>query len=183
MGRDKALVAVAGVPLLVRVAQAARQALGPQAPLHVVTPWPERYQGLALAGAGFMREEPRQAGPLVGFAQGLAKVQTEWVLLLACDLPGLDSATLRSWRAQLTEVDETMLAALPRGVGLTWEPLCGFYRRRGLSVLQTYVEQGGRSFQGWLAALPVQALASAPEGMLFNCNHPSDVLLQESALR
>ncbi len=113
-------------------------------------------------------------GPLVGFAQGLAQVQTEWVLLLACDLPRLRVEVLQEWSTTLDTVANNKIAALahhPKG----WEPLCGFYRRRCLPQLLDFINQGGRSFQEWLRQYPVEVLPLPEPEMLFNCNTPEDL--------
>ncbi|MBD2440032.1 molybdenum cofactor guanylyltransferase [Nostoc sp. FACHB-110] len=170
MGQDKALLTVEGVPLLQRVCQIAAACAET---VFIVTPWPERYQHLTLPRCQFILEAPVNHGPLVGFAQGLAQVQTDWVLLLACDLPKLQVEVLQGWVAQLDNVGEDAIAALahhPKG----WEPLCGFYRRQCLPQLLDFINQGGRSFQQWLKLHPIQFLSVPTEEILFNCNTPED---------
>lgn len=196
MGQDKALLPIQGVPLLQLVCRIAGALCDP---VYVVTPWPERYHHLLPASCQFIREVPLPGestgdvtsstkvmplphGPLVGFAQGLAQVQTDWVLLLACDLPRLRVEVLQDWAAGLDSLSEEALAEggakpialLPRHAK-GWEPLCGFYRRNCLPALTDFIDQGGRSFQQWLAQHPVQLL-SLPEDdqMLSNCNTPKD---------
>ncbi|BAY25644.1 molybdopterin-guanine dinucleotide biosynthesis protein A [Calothrix sp. NIES-2100] len=196
MGEDKALIPIQGIPLLQRVCNIAQACADT---IYVVTPWPERYQHLLLPGCQFIQEIPlsltphprspsgavrgasrREAlspsshGPLVGFSQGLAQVQTDWVLLLACDLPNLKVQVLQEWIARLDSVGDDAIAALahhPKG----WEPLCGFYRRRCLPELLEFINQGGRSFQQWLKQHPVQVLPVLEPEMLFNCNTPEDL--------
>ncbi len=178
MGQDKALILIQGVPLLQRVCGIAQSCADV---IYVVTPWPERYQDLLLPGCQFIREVPLSGeslahGPLVGFAQGLAEVETEWVLLLACDLPRLRVDVLQDWVTRLDGVGDNAIAALahhPKG----WEPLCGFYRRRCLPQLLEFINQGGRSFQHWLQQYPVEVLPLAEPEMLFNCNTPEDLAL------
>lgn len=182
MGEDKALISIQGTPLLQLVCGIAELCADT---VYIVTPWPERYQHLLLPRCQFIREvslpttdekvgnHPNTHGPLVGFAQGLAKVQTEWVLLLACDLPRLQVEVLQTWAAGLDNVEDKAIAALahhPKG----WEPLCGFYRRRCLPQLLEFINQGGRSFQQWLKQYPVEVLPLPAPEMLFNCNTPED---------
>jgi molybdenum cofactor guanylyltransferase len=176
MGQDKALIPIAGVPMLQRVCQVALHCC-PH--VYVVTPWGDRYQSLLPPGCVLIPEIPlsnetEPHGPLVGFAQGLAQVQAEWILLLACDLPRLQTEVIQSWIAQLPAIDDSVMALLYRSPK-AWDPLCGFYRRRCLATLNTYIAQGGRSFQGWLAGLTVQELTLSDDGMLFNCNTPQDL--------
>ncbi len=174
MGQDKALLPIQGVPLIQLVCGIAQSCADP---VYVVTPWPERYQELLPETCRFITEVhlPLPQGPLIGFAQGLAQVQTDWVLLLACDLPRLRLEVLQDWAAGLNSVGQEVLALLPRHAK-GWEPLCGFYRRSCLSALTDFINQGGRSFQQWLAQHPVQILPlSEDDQMLFNCNTPADL--------
>lgn len=189
MGEDKALLMVDGVPLLQLVCDIAIALCDP---VYVVTPWSERYQNLLPASCQFIQEvplaiegtsdiisssskatSPLPHGPLVGFAQGLSQVTTDWVLLLACDLPRLRVEVLQSWAAELDTVEAEAIALLTRHAK-GWEPLCGFYRRSCLPTLMDFINQGGRSFQDWLAQQPVQLLALPDAQMLFNCNTPVD---------
>ena len=181
MGRDKALIPIQGVPLLQLICQIAASCADT---VYVVTPWQERYQHLLSPTVQFIREVPLSGetsgeslpqGPLIGFAQALGYVQTDWVLLLACDLPKLRVEVLQEWAVALDGVeDEGIIAALVHHTK-GWEPLCGFYRRRCLPSLMQYINQGGRSFQDWLKQHPVQPLPLPDPEMLFNCNTQDDL--------
>lgn len=193
MGHDKALIPIQGVPLLQIVYSIAQSCADT---VYVVTPWPERYQDLLGSSCQFIQEvalpsadeelgiqnissSPQTHGPLVGFAQGLAQVKTDWVLLLACDLPKLRVEVLQDWATRLDKVGDEAIAALahhPKG----WEPLCGFYRRRCLPQLLEFINQGGRSFQQWLEQHPVEVLPLPEPEMLFNCNTPEDLAFDNS---
>ena len=184
MGRDKALLTIEGVPLLQIVCDVAIAICDP---VYVVTPWTERYQHL-VSPCQFIQERllpfegatpPSPHGPLIGFAQGLAYVQTDWVLLLACDLPRLKVEVLQEWAMELNNVEAEAIALLAHHA-LGWEPLCGFYRRRCLPALTQYINQGGRSFQQWLAQHSVQVLSLTDAQMLFNCNTPADYAAVEN---
>lgn len=176
MGQDKALLEIDGVPMLQRVCAIARQCADP---VYVVTPWVERYQAIVPPDCQFIRETAAlggtgSQGPLVGFAQALGQVQTDWVLLLACDLPQLRADVLQTWAQQLDQVDPAAIACLPRHPK-GWEALCGFYRQNSLAGLQAFVESGGRSFQHWLIQHLVTELPLDDAQMLFNCNTPADI--------
>ncbi len=174
MGRDKSLLPVNGIPLLLGVYQVAARITNT---VYLVTPWQERYQDLLPANSIFIHEDLRLGetqGPLVAFSQGLAQVQTEWVLLLACDLPKLQIDTLLDWAEKLVDVKEDAIAFLahhPKG----WEPLCGFYRQSCLPGLNEFIHKGGRSFQQWLNQNTVEVLPSPNYHMFFNCNTPEDL--------
>ncbi|WP_232731891.1 molybdenum cofactor guanylyltransferase [Kamptonema formosum] len=176
MGQDKALLAPQGVPLLQQVCQVALEC---PSRVYVVTSWPERYRDILPASCQLIPEvslpgETEPHGPLVGFAQGLAQVQTEWVLALACDLPRLRVEVFRDWMGLRLGAGSDVTALLPRDAGL-WQPLCGFYRLACLPALSEYIRQGGRSFQGWLASCKVLELPVSDPTVLFNCNTPADL--------
>ncbi|GAX46027.1 molybdopterin-guanine dinucleotide biosynthesis protein A [Tolypothrix sp. NIES-4075] len=180
MGQDKALIPIQGVPMLQLVCQIAESCTDQ---VYVVTPWKERYQHLLTLKSEFIQEvpfsEPLPHGPIIGFAQGLAQVKTDWVLLLACDLPKLQVEVLQEWAAKLDSVGDGAIAALVSRHSKGWEPLCGFYHRRCLPSLMDYINQGGRSFQEWLKQHPVYALSLSDPEMLFNCNTPQHLDLMQ----
>lgn len=169
MGHDKALIKISGVPLLRRVCKAALHCTDQ---VYVVTAWGDRYRAVVPPDCHLIADI--QQGPLVGFAQGLTHIQTDWVLLLACDLPRLQGETLQSWTAELKTISPDTIALLPHSQK-GWEPLCGFYRRQCLSELQPFIDQGGRSFQSWLTHQQVQELRLENREILFNCNTPQDL--------
>ena len=176
MGQDKALISLQGVPLLRQICDIA---LSCASEVYVVTPWPERYQDVLPNTCHVIQEVPLPGetephGPLVGFAQALDRVETDWVLLLACDLPHLQVKVLQDWAMELEKTAPDAIALLPRHPK-GWEPLCGFYRRQCLPILTQYIDEGGRSFQHWLAQNPVQELPVSDTQLLFNCNTPADL--------
>ncbi len=185
MGRDKALIPIYGIPMLQLICNIAETCTDK---VYIVTPWPERYQELLIPKSEFIREVPlpgetgnesRTHGPIVGFMQGLGVVETDWVLLLACDLPNLRLEILQAWISQLDTIPENAMAALVQNNQL-WQPLCGFYRRRCLPELKQYIEQGGRSFQRWLEPYSVHVLPLPDSQMLFNFNNDSPEFLNKS---
>ncbi|MBW4442217.1 MAG: molybdenum cofactor guanylyltransferase [Plectolyngbya sp. WJT66-NPBG17] len=165
MGRDKALIEIDGVPLLKRTCDAARHCTDL---IYVVTSWRDRYQSIVSEVQWIEESSPRS--PLVAFVEALEQATTDWVLLLACDLPRLDGETLKQWTAQLSDAP-IVVAKSQEG----WEPLCGFYRRDRLESLQNYIARNQRSFQTWLDAESVQELKIVDRRILLNCNTPDDL--------
>lgn len=175
MGQDKASLLWRGQPLIAHTVQVAQQVTDAS---YIITPWPDRYR--ALVEAVFIQEPHPGQGPLVGLVQGLAalsssRVATDWILLLACDLPYLEATGLHQWRSQLDTVPPNCLAVVPQ-IEERWEPLCAFYRPSILPKLEMAIAQGQRSFQAVLPSLPVQPLPLSPDThrMLHNCNTPAD---------
>lgn len=200
MGQDKALLKLPdGQSLLgqtVGVARSLLEAVGEDAcwrsdskgvapSLAVVTPWPKRYQA-AIAPPVQWIEDSREAGPLAGFIQAWAEIQSDWCLLLACDLPNLDAQVLQRWWQWLV-VEATVRQCSFKGASSMpsaeaslvkrsgrWEPLCGYYHRSCIPGLTHYLASGRLDFQSWLPTLTIAPYLDMPEEMLFNCNRPAD---------
>jgi molybdenum cofactor guanylyltransferase len=143
--------------------------------VHIVTPWAERYRSLLPTACHFILELQPDRGSLMGFQQGLAEVSSEWILLLACDLPNLSTPVLQNWLDALDSVPTQSIAYLPRNHAKGWEPLCGCYRRSCLDSLLEYRSNTRRSFQGWLANCVVTELPIADRRCIINCNTPADL--------
>jgi molybdopterin-guanine dinucleotide biosynthesis protein A len=187
MGQDKASIAIDGVTLLQRTCEVA---LSCSDRVYVVAAWPQRYQHLPLASACEFLTEADPQGPLIGFYNGLSRIDIavpscDWVLLLACDLPNLEAIALQSWATKLPDLTGTVMAYLPKHAALGanqpnkqskhWEPLCGFYRRNCSSDLQAFIANGGKSFQRWLTQIQVAEVPDVMPQMLFNCNTPAEL--------
>lgn len=174
MRQDKALLTIGENTLLARTSLVA---LDCAEHVYIVSPWISKYQTILPPECQLIKEQlvlnAESNTPLIGFAQGLQLVKTEWVLLLACDLPQLSSFQVKQWSLTLATVLPTEIALLPRHVK-GWEPLCGFYRRDCLPLLEAYLAQGGKSFQSWLVNHSVRELSVNDRSCLYNCNTPED---------
>jgi molybdenum cofactor guanylyltransferase len=176
MGRDKASIEIDRVPMVRRIYNAAagcREIVPAQ--IAIVTPWIDRYRSILPATCRSIAEPTPPQGPLVAFASGLAEISTAWVLLLACDLPNLSTSLLQSWIDELPSIPDRSMAYLPKHAQKGWEPLCGFYRHSCQESVQTYINNGGRSFQGWLKMNVITEIPIADPTCLVNCNTPADL--------
>jgi molybdopterin-guanine dinucleotide biosynthesis protein A len=176
MGQDKALLMQGDRPLIASVVQAA---LTCTPEVWVMTPWPQRYRPWLPSTVRYPLEPPavEPPGPLVALGQLWETVgadpAVDWLLVLACDLPGVKGSLLRTWQAQLAGLPNDAIAYLPHGPH-GWEPLCGFYRRTCRHSLHRALARGTRSFQQWLRDQAVVAIPQVPPPVLTNCNTPAD---------
>ncbi|NEO53637.1 MAG: molybdenum cofactor guanylyltransferase [Okeania sp. SIO3B5] len=172
MGKDKALIPWQNIPMLKRVYQVASKCTEK---VYLITPWPEKYQHILPTECEWLTEIKTE-GPLVAFTQGLAQINSDWILLLGCDLPLLNLDIIQTWATQLNQLSPEILAFVPK-TPQGWEPLCGFYRQQIKIELQKYIDLGDRSFQNLLTRIPIQQISidTQVEKMLFNCNTPSDL--------
>ncbi len=175
MGRDKALILWDGQPMLQRVVGAIRQ-LPLLSSVYILTPRPDLYQGSITGDVQWLLESSPGNGPLIALSQGFAQIEAEWILLLACDMPQLDSGILHQWSKKLSTLPPEILALVPQSAE-RWEPMCGFYRKEAEKALEVFIQAGGRSLQGWLKQIPVSSIPvdRAARLMLKNCNKPEDL--------
>ncbi|MGD0956196.1 MAG: molybdenum cofactor guanylyltransferase [Candidatus Acidiferrales bacterium] len=171
MGRDKALLELGGVPLILRTARLVESVAGAPA----VIGNPEAYRSLNLPVIG---DDRPGAGPLGGIATALRASDAPWSLVVACDLPYLT----RDWldyliaRALASPAD----AVLPMNA-LGAEPLCAIYHKRCEPAIRRALERGTRKVTDGLKDVRVETIAPAEwkafdsGGLLFkNMNSPED---------
>jgi molybdopterin-guanine dinucleotide biosynthesis protein A len=178
MKRDKALLEVGGVPLLVRTARLLESVVGAPS----VIGDPATYKSLAPP---VIADDWPGAGPLGGIATALRASTASWNLVVACDLPYLTAEFLRFLLARaVASTAEAVLPMNARGA----EPLCAMYHRRGEPAIRAALESGIRKVTDGLQNLRVETIPPAEwkafdsEGLLFkNMNLPQDY--QEAAAR
>ena len=113
-------------------------------------------------------------GPLAGVIAGLKVARHEWVAVLACDAPLVDSVLIEDLLKLAVEHDS---AAMVRQGGY-WQPMFSVLPRRVLAVLEQAWAAGERSLQKALLVGAVQGLECAQDDQrLSNFNSPE--LLQD----
>lgn len=176
MGRDKALLELGGIPLIVRTGKMLERLVGQV----TVIGAPARYRPFGFRGIEDMRingakDEQRQ-GPLAGIATALASTSAAWNLLVACDLPYL-SAPWLGWLLDRA-IASPKQAVIPRtDAGL--EPLAGVYRRECAAPVIASLLRGVRKTTEALASLDMELVTSRewsdPTGrVLMNMNAYED---------
>lgn len=143
MGSDKALMRMGEHTLLER----ALAAVEPYVAQCLLACGAEpRYEHLGLP---LILDTERNGGPLIGLLSGLESAQTKWVLLVACDMPGLGDGVLERLMAAATSPPS---AATAEADVLLFEddgglqPLCALYRRSSvLPAVRAALAAGERS--------------------------------------
>ncbi|WP_017295988.1 molybdenum cofactor guanylyltransferase [Geminocystis herdmanii] len=170
MGKDKALLDVNGTSLLTTISHVAQQCTDE---VYIVTPWSEKYRSIVPVECNFIKELSTFQGGLMAFSEALNYVKSDWILLLACDLPFLTVNEVKTWVNYLPSVSEKSMALLPKNEK-GWECLCGFYRGNCQESLQSFISSGNRAFQTWLNNEIVEELKVENKQVLFNCNTLED---------
>jgi molybdopterin-guanine dinucleotide biosynthesis protein A len=171
MGRDKALLELSGVPLVVRAARLVESAVGSAS----VIGHPESYRSLQLR---VIADDWPGAGPLGGIATALRASEAPWNLIVACDLPYLTKAWLDFLvKCALGSQADAVLPMNERGA----EPLCAMYHKRCESAVWLALDRGTRKVTDCLAGVHVEHLEPAEwkcfdsKGFLFkNMNSQDD---------
>lgn len=180
MGQDKAAICYDGQPMLRHSCQIA-QAVSDRVIVLSAPHQQASHAALLPPHCELWLEPPsaEPAGPLVALAWALPRMASEWVLLLACDMPNLAPDALALGRSQLSALSS--LIYLPRSGPIErsrWEPLCAFYRSTLADSLAQFVRTGGRSFQPWIDQLAQMGAVQPwdlPAPLLHNCNRPEDL--------
>jgi molybdopterin-guanine dinucleotide biosynthesis protein A len=151
MGRDKALLELGGVPMVMRAVRLAQPYV---ASVAIVAPQ-ERYTQLGLC---VVPDRWPGAGPLGGIATALGSTSAEWNLILGCDLPYLTS----EWVAWLISraLESPAHAVVPesrRGL----EPLAAMYHQSCGVTLTAAVERGARRVTEGLSELMFERVSAS----------------------
>ncbi len=179
MGRNKALMELLGVPIVVRTARL----IEPLVVAVTIVGRPELYstfglQVIADHEVGEKGSGGRPLGPLAGIASALAATSAPWNLILASDLPYLT----RKWLNWLLgrAADSQAQIVMPRTRrGL--EPLAAVYRRECAAPIARALDRGVRKVTDALVELRVQTVEESEwrkidsDGrVLSNMNTPAD---------
>lgn len=187
MGRDKAWLELAGVPLVLRIARAVEPLVCSVTVIGPPASDAGRFGALGLAAIADRIPEraasgESSCGPLGGIVTALSATHCSWNLVLACDLPYITTAWLE-WllaRAIATESAGAAQAVVPeRTSGV--EPLAAVYRKECAQVLGEVLGRGVRKVSEALRDLRVARIlevewrALDPEGsVLANMNSPEE---------
>ncbi len=151
MGRDKALLPYHGTSLVEHISSAVREASGN---VKII-----------------VNDEIPGCGPLGGLFTALSMTETDWNLIVACDMPGISPEPLRTLlkRAEISNCD--CVAAQSSDGAL--QPLCAVYHRRCLPIVARAIRDKRLKMLDFLAELSVDAQPLPPVALV-NANTPAE---------
>ena len=174
MGAEKALLSLAGKPLIAHVAER----LAPQVMLLAINANgdPARFAALGLPIIPDRDGGTASAGPLSGILAGLAFAQRAgagWMVTAAADMPFLPYDLVARLAAA---ADAGTLVCLAQG-GAGMEPLCALWRADALAPLEAAFAKGERAIRRAALALPHRIAPFAPgePDPFLNLNTPDDL--------
>jgi len=171
MGKEKALLEIAGVPLLVRTVRLLQKVC----PSATVVGQPERNEHF---GFPVIPDPQADSGPLVGILAALEHSAAAWNVILACDTPYLTEDWLRFLLVRAhSSAAQVILPVSREGP----EPLCAVWRREAAPAIRAEIARGVLKVTRALEALAIERIEPDeiapfdPRGVLFqNLNTPED---------
>jgi molybdenum cofactor guanylyltransferase len=169
MGQPKALLPYRGTTLVEHVAKIVAEATGSVAPASVIVIGDPG--SLGHLGLPVVPDELPSYGPASGIYTALRVTNTDWNLVVACDMPAVTADLLRVLLLRAETAERNCVAATgPYGQP---EPLCAVYHRRCLPALTRSIRDKRlrmRDFVKEIGAIwvPVDKLALA------NVNTPAE---------
>ncbi len=147
-GLDKGLQRFQGIPL----AQHAMNRLAPQ--VNAVAISANRHLDIyATFGATVLTDDlPDFAGPLAGFATGLAHCDTPYLMIVPCDAPLFPTDLVTRLAQALCNANAEMALPLTMsGSQSRLQPVFCLLHRSLAESLETFVRSGGRKVDRWTA--------------------------------
>jgi molybdopterin-guanine dinucleotide biosynthesis protein A len=179
MGCDKALVHLAGKPLIRHVIDAVD---GLADEIVVTTNRPREF---AFLGCRLVTDVVPGAGALPGLLTALSAARNDTVLVLACDMPFVCRPLLQYELVLASTAD----VLIPRWGG-DYEPLHAVYARSCGEVIAESLASGNRRIVGFLSRVRVRTVEETevahfdPTGRCFkNVNTPADLAEAERSLQ
>jgi len=170
MGTDKAFLKVDGIPLIERVLRALRTVVSR---IIIVTNMPESY---AAYDVEVVTDACNKRGSLIGIYSGLLKSKEEYNLVVACDMPFLNSRLLSYMASQADSHD----IVLPK-IGEFVEPLHAIYHKRLTSIMDSHIKRDQLQIRGIFSGLKIRYITEEeisrhdPERRSFiNLNTPKE---------
>ena len=131
MGRDKALLQLAGKPLIARAVELAQEVTGNVK----IVGEPEKFAAYAAVVADVYRDR----GPLGGIHAALRESEAELNLILAVDLPYIPARFLEYL---LTRAESSNAAVTVPFLAGYFQPLCAVYSKQFLSPAEQALAEG-----------------------------------------
>lgn len=181
MGQDKALLALAGRPLIAHVLDR----LAPQLGLVAVS-WNGAPAALGHLGLPLLQDSaPDRPGPLAGVLAGLdwaAGLGADWLVSVPVDTPFLPRDLVARLASAAAPGGGPVLAASDSGL----HPAAALWPVRLRGDLRLALDQGQRRVAGWAldqGAVSVQFAGEAGTDPFVNLNTPADLAAAEALLR
>ncbi len=165
MGRDKALMGYGDHTLVEHIANIVERACGSV----VLVGCPERYRALPYPA---IEDVLAEQGPLGGIQAALSASNSEWNLVVACDMPMVTFELLEVLLDAAGQCAGDCIVPVSPGGRL--QPLCALYRRRCLGTVSTLLGRGVRKMREAIPQLSAVLLPTPSATPFRNLNTPQE---------
>ncbi len=193
-GRDKLELSLGGERLLARIARQLRPHFGD---LIAISSRAEAFEGLDYR---IIPDTLAIGGPLAGLHAGLKASKSEWVYLVACDMPFFSLPWVETLEARITEAQKSpppLPIAVAAKAGAFFEPFHAFYSTSFATDIEQALTMPESSASQEPRRITIQTLArskgvdlvdgietiTASLPLFMNLNTPADIARAEEALR
>lgn len=162
MGRDKALLPLGETTMVEEIAHRVRAAAGNMTLIGPV----DKYAHL---GFPIVPDAIENCGPIGGLYTALGLTETDWNVLVACDMPDVTTAFLK----QLLEAAEASDAdCLVPEIDGKIHPLCAVYHRRLVTAAESAIHRKLFKMQDFISTLRTTRWPVREPALLRNLNTP-----------
>ena len=118
----------------------------------------------------FIQDTLKINAPMNGLYTALNNAKTDWILLLSCDLPLIDSKIFKKlWESRKENCDAVIPIANDK-----MQVTCGFYHKRIWGKLESEIEKGNYSIFKLLYNLNSSFVDFGEDDRFLNMNTPED---------
>jgi len=118
----------------------------------------------------FIQDTLKINAPMNGLYTALNNAKTDWILLLSCDLPLIDSKIFKKlWESRKENCDAVIPIANDK-----MQVTCGFYHKRFFGKLESEIEKGNYSIFKLLYNLNSSFVDFGEDDRFLNMNTPED---------
>jgi molybdopterin-guanine dinucleotide biosynthesis protein A len=170
MGTNKALVNYQGKPLISYPITLAKSY---NAGILLI----DNRNDLEHYGFPVIRDIYSEGGAMAGIHSGLTASTTDWNLILTCDMPHISTGLIDK---MISKLDESRPMLVPGHHGYI-EPLCGFYHRKMLPVMEKHLKDGSYKLLDLIGLFPGSIvnvddfMSLSGTDIFLNINTPSDL--------
>jgi molybdopterin-guanine dinucleotide biosynthesis protein A len=118
----------------------------------------------------FIKDELDIQAPINGLYTAFNNAKTNWILLLSCDLPLIDSKVFKKLWESRNENCDALISIANEKMQVT----CGFYHKRILGKLESEIEKGNYSIFKLLDNLNSSYVDFGEDDRFLNMNTPED---------
>jgi len=119
------------------------------------------------------------AGPLAGIYSALQICRSDYLYVIACDMPNVRPEYIRSLKAAARESGAAVILT-EREDGFL-EPFNAFYRKDIISEVEASLRNGEYKMGLLFGKLDVHKVKTEDKALFFNINYPEDLKLAESS--